>query len=260
MRKYAVSLSLLLILPSCGKGNVKPVTYSGNAQRLYEAGMQSYQKANYVDATASFQTVKRRFPYSKWAILAELRIADSSFGREAYLEAVDAYKLFMKFHPTNENVPYAQYQIALSHYNLGPDDWFLLPPAFEKDLQAVTDGLAEVKKFLKNYPGSGLLPKAQELLRKCERRLGDFELYVAKFYLDRDKLAAALGRLEYVLANYATLAADDEVLYVLGRTYAAMGRHAQATTVYQKLMTQKPANKYGKQVQKYLTSRTTPKK
>lgn len=255
MQKHVFFLGFALLWAACGKGSVKPITYAGNAQRLYESGMRSYQKGNYTDATASFQTVKRRFPYSKWAILAELRIADSSFGREAYLEAVDAYKLFMKFHPTNENVPYAQYQIAHAHYKLGPDDWFLLPPAYEKDMQAVVDALTEVKKFMKNYPGSGLRPKAQELLRKCERKLGDLELYVARFYLDRDKLAAALGRLEYLLSSYPTLAADEEVLYLLGRTYASMGRHAQATTVYQKLMTEKPKSKYGKKVTAYLTQR-----
>ena len=63
----------------------------------YELGMQQYQKGNHNQATAIFQGVKRRFPYSKWAILAELRIADCNFAREQYMEAVDAYKLFIKF-------------------------------------------------------------------------------------------------------------------------------------------------------------------
>jgi len=251
------ALALSLALSACGgttpDPSKAPLNYTGNAQRAYETGMQQYQKGNYLEAAKYFTTVKRRFPYSQYAILSELRIADASFQREQYLEAIDGYKLFIKFHPSNENVPYSQYQIALAHFNQGPEDWWFLPPSHEKDLSAVVDGLKETQKFLKLYPASGLLPKAKKLLEKCERKLGDYELYVAKFYIQRSQWAAALGRLEYMVQSYTTLANDEELLYRLGSVYAAAGRHPQARLVFEKLKALKPQNKWSKQVASYLS-------
>jgi outer membrane protein assembly factor BamD len=263
IRRAVIHLAVLVALPgllACGP-TVKtklPNTYTGNAQRAYELGMIALQKSNYAEASGYFQTVKRRFPYSvPWAVLAQLRLADVSFQREAYLEAVDAYKQFIKFYPTNDNVPYAQYQIAKSHFLLGPDEWVILPPSHEKDLSAVLDALKEVRIFLKKYPGSGLLGRAKKLLAQCEKKLSDFELYVANYYFDRDKLAGAIMRLEYILEKYPTMATDEEVLYLLGRVYARMGRHEKAVTVFQKLATEKPKGKYQKKVAEYLRKRPT---
>jgi outer membrane protein assembly factor BamD len=251
MKLAAAALAVLLL--SCAGTNAAkgPLTYSNTARRIYTQGMEAYQNANYLDAIRYFTECKRRFPYSKWALLAELRIADSQFGREQYLEAIDAYKLFIKFHPTNENVPYAQYQIALSYFKQAPEDWFLLPPSYEKDLSAVVDAVKEVKKFIKSYPGSGLLPKARELLRRCERKLGDHELYVARFYAGRDKLVAALMRLEYVRQNLTTLADDPEILLLLGKIYLRLGRKDKAREMFLKLRSD-PGGKYRKEVARYL--------
>lgn len=262
MRLSTALCLLLLPLAACAgstPGAKGPLNYSGNAQRSYEVGMKEYQKANYIEATKFFTQVKRRFPYSKYAILAELRIADCSFQREAYMEAIDAYKLFIKFHPTNENLAYSQYQIADAHFLQGPEDWWFLPPSHEKDLSPVVDALTEVKRFIKLHPGSGLMPKAQELLKKVERKLADHELYVARFYMGREKWGAAAGRLEFTVEKYPTLAGDEEVLYRLGAVYAAMGRHEKARLVFQKLTTEKPKNKWAKKVASYL-AKPAPKK
>ena len=37
------------------------------------------------------------------ALVAELRLADAEFGADQFLEAVDSYRLFIKFHPTHES-------------------------------------------------------------------------------------------------------------------------------------------------------------
>jgi len=255
MKHLLLPLFLILFGGSCAgsKAALKgPATYSETARRGYERGVTALQKGNQLEAIAIFTDVKRRFPYSRWATLAELRIADAHYDREQYLEAIDAYKLFMKLHPTNDNVPYAQYRIALAYFQQGPDDWWFIPPSYEKDLSAIHDAVKEVQKFLKSYPGSGLVPKARDLLQKCERKLADYELYVADFYADRDKWVAASLRLEYIVEKLPTVAEDPKVLYLLGKAYLKLGKRDKARAAFAKLVRVKPDNPYRKEISPYL--------
>ena len=150
MRTYAIILGFLsLVGLACG-GSAREggsVEYSVSAQQNYERGMGLMDEGEWLDAVKYFTFVKARFPYSKFAVLADLRIADAAFGAESYLEAIDAYKLFIKFHPTHEMVEngYASFRIAEGYYHMLPDDWFLVPPAYEKDQSAVTDALRLVR-------------------------------------------------------------------------------------------------------------------
>ena len=52
----------------------------------------------YEEAIAKFQDIKNKFPYSRFATMAELKIADLHYDREAFVEAQSAYQLFKEFH------------------------------------------------------------------------------------------------------------------------------------------------------------------
>src|SRR3954466_6201761 len=80
----------------------KPVTYSMTAKQNYEKGLAELKDENYPEAQKYFQFVRSKFPFSKYAVLAELAIADTSFDRGNYTEAIDSYKQFMRLHPTHE--------------------------------------------------------------------------------------------------------------------------------------------------------------
>jgi outer membrane protein assembly factor BamD len=257
-------MKLLLLLAGfaaacAGSGQVVlPQTYAKTARSVFEQAMRQYMDGNFVEAIGLFTQVKRRFPYAKEAVLAELRIADCQFKREQWLEAVDAYKLFIKFHPTHRDVAYAQYQIALCYFKQGPDDWWFLPPSHEKDLTPVHDAVKEVKKLLKAYPGSDVVPKARELLRRCERKLADHELYVARFYRDRGKWMAAAGRLEHIVENLGTLATDPEILFLLATTYAKLGRKEKAQLVFTKLIQANPTSRFAGEAARFLKNGAAP--
>ena len=79
--------SLLLTtmaLPALGGGGCagsdeegKPVTYSLTAKQNYEKGLAELKDENYPEAQKYFQFVKQKFPFSKYAVLAELALADT---------------------------------------------------------------------------------------------------------------------------------------------------------------------------------------
>ena len=84
---------------------------------LYQQGVEYYQDGNYKKAVEVFQRLKEEYPLSPYALTAEMGIADSYFSAKDYAEAELAYTEFINLHPTNENLPYAMYQIGMSHFN-----------------------------------------------------------------------------------------------------------------------------------------------
>jgi outer membrane protein assembly factor BamD len=72
------------------------------------------------------------------------------------------------------------------------------------------------------------------------RRLADHELYVARFYLDRNKPYAAIGRLEGLLKDYPGAQKEPETLMLLGRTYLKMEKADKAREVFVKLASDHP--------------------
>ena len=78
------------------------------------------QAEEYGRAAETFQTLKDRYPYSKYAILAELKMADAYFLRGDYEEASEAYLEFERLHPKNEAVPYVIYQTGMCYFERMP--------------------------------------------------------------------------------------------------------------------------------------------
>lgn len=80
------------------------VDYSVSAQIDYENGQKALDRRDWMAAASYFSFIERLFPYSKYAWLAELGMADVELGTEHYLEAVKAYRAFIQLHPTHELV------------------------------------------------------------------------------------------------------------------------------------------------------------
>ncbi len=74
------------LLGGCaGEGAKTALGYTEDAKRAYDAAMESYNAHDWLEAQTRLREVKRKYSYSKYARLAELRIADADFEQEKYL-------------------------------------------------------------------------------------------------------------------------------------------------------------------------------
>jgi outer membrane protein assembly factor BamD len=211
---------------SCGaKASTSTVEYSVSAQKNYEKGLKELDKKEWIAAAKYFGFIKSRFPYSKYAVLAELRLADAEFGAEQFIEAIDAYRLFIKFHPTHEMVAngYVAFRIGDAYFKQLGGDFWLFPPSYEKDQSSTEDAANELKAFLDKYPDSPYRDKAKDILVKVGKRLADHEWYIARYYWDRGKPMGTVMRLRRLLERYRGVGYDEEALWLLGRAYVAVG-------------------------------------
>jgi outer membrane protein assembly factor BamD len=230
------------IIACGGKTGTGAVEYSVSAQKNYEKGLKQLDAKDWVAASKYFGFIKSRFPYSKYAVLAELRLADAEFGAEQYLEAIDSYRLFIKFHPTHEMVAngYTSYRIGEAYFRQLPGDFWMFPPSFEKDQSATEDAANELKAYLDKFPKSPYRDRANEILVKVGKRLADHEWYVARYYWDRGRPMGTVLRLRRLLERYRGVGYDDEALWLLGRAYVAVAMPDRARGVWKELIEKYP--------------------
>lgn len=244
----------LLLLTACAVDEGAELDYAASARLNYLKGKEALADDEYLEANGYFTHVKNKYPFSKYAAYAELRIADTHFAEEQYAESISAYRIFLRGHPTHPEVErgYVNFRICEAYVHQMPDDWALSPPSYEKDQSTAQDALRELRDFVERFGKSRYQARARRRLHAVLRRLADHELYVARFYLDRDKPRAAAGRLEGLLLEYPEAGADPEVLLILGETYLKAGESARARATFTRLAEEHKTNLHGRKARLYL--------
>jgi outer membrane protein assembly factor BamD len=249
-------LGAMVALGACASSDeaTKPITYSLTAKQNYEKGLAELKDENYPEAQHYFQFVKQKFPFSKFAVLAELALADTQYARGNYTEAVDSYKSFIRLHPTHEKVEdgYAAFKVGQCYFKDMPDDVWLLPPSYEKDQSAVIDALREIDDFRKKYPESKYVKEADKIHQEVLRRLVDHEVYIARFYLNRDHAKAAALRLEGAVRRYPGSGREPELLFALGETYLKMNDPLRAKESFTRVTEEFPSAQQARRSELYL--------
>jgi len=227
--------SLLVPLAlACGKDTDLEFEEPDPADVLYERGLEILEgeyylgfipRVDYEEAIATFQTIIDNYPYSEYAVLAELRIADSYYDDRKYEEALSFYRDFGDLHPQHEKVPYTVYRSAMCHVER--------IKRVDRDQTATREALVYLDKLLSNHPYSEYAHEAETLWRKLRRKLGKQVLGIADFYRGRGEYEAAAERYRSLLSEYPGLGLDAESLYKLGLCYEAMNRWPEAERVFQ---------------------------
>lgn len=216
-------------------GSTATLTYTEDARLAYQEAMNAYRNKDWEDARALFEEVRQRFAQSRYARLAELRIADIAFIQEKYTDAIASYRDFITSHRSDRFVEYAKYRTAKALY-LDIDDTLLLPPAEERDQATTMEAHRELRAFIRQYPTTQYRREALYMLEVVTGRLARHELYVARYYLRTDVFEAAVARCDYALANYPGSGLDAEALVLKGETLMKMDRDADARAVFQQVI------------------------
>lgn len=241
------------------------LSYAANAERAYEEAMKEFRAHNWLESQALFREVKRKYHYSKFAKLAELRIADADFEQEKFSEAIRGYRQFVHDHRSDpEEVSYARSRIAEAQYKQIGES-FLLPSADERDQAVILDAFKELKGYVHDYPDSKDTAKIRELLADVTARLMRHELYVARFYLARDNFQAAVYRIQYAMRNFAggpqlrsldvtiDSGIEAEALLLLGEVYLKMKKYSEARDSFSALLRDYPQSPLIVQAQNFLS-------
>ncbi len=149
-------------------------------EETYAVAMEDLDDGLYPEALSGFTEIKTKYPYSKYAALADLRIADTHFARAKYIEAIDAYRSFLKFHPSHPEASYAMFKIGDSYYEQIPSDWWFLPPSAEKDQASTRLAISAFRDLLARYPDPAQADQGKEEIEACKTRVEKHDQAVAE--------------------------------------------------------------------------------
>jgi outer membrane protein assembly factor BamD len=263
----ALTLAALPSLTGCDKGEPRTaLSYTADAKRAYDVAMVEFTSHNWLESQALMREVKRKYSYSKYARLAELRIADADFEQEKHAEAIRGYRQFVHDHRSDvDEVSYARSRIAEAQYAQISES-FLLPTADERDQAVIIDAFKELKSYVHDYPNAKESQKIRELLADVTARLMRHELYVARFYLQRDNFDAAVLRIQYAMRTFAggpslrepaptdpiDSGLEAEALLLLGEVYLKMHKFGDARESFAVLLRDYPKSPLVVQANNYL--------
>jgi outer membrane protein assembly factor BamD len=235
-RRISTLAGFLLLSAACAR---PPPTFEDvpPADELFQQGLEIlegrrvlglFPTVDYSEAIETFQAIIDNYPYSDYAVLAELRIADSYFADEKYEEALSYYRDFADLHPQHEKVPYTIFRSVLCHERR-------LSSAI-RDQTHTRDALVHLDRLLAKYPHSEYAAEAEVMWRDLRTRLGVQIRSIADFYLAQHEFEAAAERYRSLLNQYPGLGLDAEALYKLGVCYEEMNRQDEAALIFQSVV------------------------
>lgn len=201
--KRIIALILILLFVFSGCAWFKPKEEK-NAQELVSDGMDQFNNGDYKDAIESFEKLKDWYPFSKFVILAELKIADAHYHLKEYDSAVEAYESFENLHPRNEAIPYVIFQTGRCYFEQ--------IDTIDRDQTPAKKALDIFTRLKKQFPNNPYATKAEEHIKKCNKSLAGHEFYVGIFYYKSKHYKAALNRFKSVLTNYPDVGIHQQAL------------------------------------------------
>ena len=233
-RRFALAAVLMLGLSGCASSSAVPTSPNDADKVLLDRGNEALADKKYVSARQYFSKLLEGYPQSQYRADAKLGVGDTFLGENnsaSFVYAVNEYREFLAFYPTNARADYAQYQLGMVHLKqmLGP----------QRDQTETKEAIHEFQTFLERYPNSPMLPQAKERLREAKDRLADGELQVGVFYKKIGYPAGAVPRLKGLLESDPQYTRKDAVYFHLADTLEKANTdasRAEALPYYERLV------------------------
>ena len=181
----------------------------------YNAGLEELEKNDVIYAARKFNEAELLYPQSVWAPRAALMAAYAYFSQLYYDDTIVELEKFLQKYKNHPRRDYAYYLLALSHYNLIIDE--------TKDLEEILKAEKYFQIIIKNYPNTEFAIDSEFKLELIQEILASKEMYLARYYVDREKWIPAINRFKTVINDYETTIYVEEALHRLVELHYKLG-------------------------------------
>ncbi len=237
---------------AAGRSQVPPGTVDAD-KFLFDRGQEELKERNWLRAREFFRQIVDNYPQSPFRPDAKLAVGDTYIGEdttESLLLAINEFREFITFFPTNARADYAQFRLAYAYSQqmLAPD----------RDQTATRDTIREFQVFLDRYPNSPMVGEAKKLSRDAKDRLSEASFRVGRTYYRMQVYVGAIGRFREVLKNDPEFTGRDSVYYLLAESLRMTDKKAEALPYYERLLSEFAQSEYLENARKRIAELKAP--
>jgi outer membrane protein assembly factor BamD len=206
---------------------------------LFDKGSEALDAKKWLVAREFFKQVTETYTASQFRPDAKLGIGDTYLGEgtaEALVLAINEFREFLSFYPTNRRADYAQYKLGMAH--------FKQMRAPQRDQTETRETIKEFEAFVERYPASSLMPEAKARLRDAKDRLDESDYLVGYFYFRQRWYPGAIDRFKAILTADPDYTARDAVYYHLAESLSRTKREAEALPYFERLVQEFEKSEY----------------
>ena len=209
---FLISILIFIGLISCSEKEEKiSIIKEDNLEmqmiEAYYEGLEEFNKGDIFFAAKKFNEVELLYPQSIWAPRSILMAAYAYYSQLYYADAIFELERFLDKYNNHPNKDYAYYLLGICHYNQIVDE--------KKDLGEIIKSREYFTLLVNEFPNTDFAEDAKFKLELIKEILASKELYLANYYLEREKWIPAMNRYKTIVDDYDTTIFIEEALFRL---------------------------------------------
>ena len=215
-----IYLFIFIFIFSCSKKEekitvLKEKSLETQMIEVYNQAMEEFERGDVIFAGKKFGEVELLYPQSTWAAKAVLMSAYGYFTQGYYNDAINDIERFLIKYKNHPQTDYAYYLLALCHYDQIIDE--------KKDLNQIIKAKQYFEFIVKNYPNTEYAFDSKYKLELILEIIASKEMYLARYYVDREKWIPAINRFKKVVNEYDRTIYVEEALHRLVEIHYRLG-------------------------------------
>jgi outer membrane protein assembly factor BamD len=244
----ASAVALLMVAVACGaKSAALPGDTAQPDRFLLDRGTAAITGKKWLDAREYFRQVVDNYPQSPVRPDAKLGIGESYLGEgsaESLVLGASEFREFLTFYPTSPRADYAQYKLAMTH--------FQQMRAPERDQSETKEALKEFQVFFDRFPDSALAPEVKQKWREARDRLSAASYLVGLHYHRVRWYPGAIDRFREILKEDPTFTGRDAVYFYLADSLLRTDKKAEALPYFERVLAEFPQSELVEDTRKRL--------
>ena len=221
----AAALILLPLIAGCSSSDSDEAQAAAGSsvppvEELYNNALDALNQKKYSTAVVQFDRVEQNYPYSTWAVNAQLMQGYTQYQQNKYTDAIGTLDHFIQLHPSHRDIAYVYYLRSLCYYEQIAD--------VQRDQKGTEDAMKALQEVVNRFPSSPYAADARFKIDLARDHLAGHEMVIGRYYQKQNLYAAALGRFQRVVDDYQTTNHVPEALHRLTEIYLALGLKEQA--------------------------------